>query len=311
MPGSLRGLALGWCGSNSPKRAPAATVNFVALDRTRATKVSNTYDYAPEERHLGGSMADIRLYHWEPNANSGKPMLALGEKGVKWESHYIDMLEFDQHKPEYLAINPQGTIPAMVHDGRVLTESTAIMEYVDEAFDGPPLMPADPRTRWRIRWWMKFMDQWLGPSFSMIGWSTFIGPMVRERPQEELEAAIERIPLPERRRAWRKAMYGEFAEEELAESRRRVALGVDLLEKELGKREYVASSQYSLGDINVFNSTYSLPLGQPELCNRERTPNIMRWLRTVYLRPAVQETWKIGSGRIVDRFHAMMEEWGE
>ncbi len=59
----------------------------------------------------------LTLYHWEPNANSGKPMLALAEKGVEFESHYLDLLNFDQHKPEYLKINPAGTIPAMVHDG--------------------------------------------------------------------------------------------------------------------------------------------------------------------------------------------------
>jgi glutathione S-transferase/GST-like protein len=63
-------------------------------------------------------MSGIALYHWEPNANSGKPMLALMEKGVSFDSHYIDMLQFDQHKPGYLAINPQGTIPAMTHSGR-------------------------------------------------------------------------------------------------------------------------------------------------------------------------------------------------
>ena len=46
-------------------------------------------------------MAEITLYHWEPNANSGKPMLALVEKGVPFDSHYINMLEFDQHQREY------------------------------------------------------------------------------------------------------------------------------------------------------------------------------------------------------------------
>ena len=87
--------------------------------------------------------SEVTLYHWEPNANSGKPMLTLAEKGVEYYSVYIDMLNFDQHKPEYLAVNPQGTIPAMKHGDKVLTESTAIMEYVDEAFDGPRLMPDD------------------------------------------------------------------------------------------------------------------------------------------------------------------------
>jgi len=166
-------------------------------------------------------MDEVTLYHWEPNANSGKPMLALMEKGVSFSSHYIDMLQFDQHKPEYLAINPQGTIPAMTHNGLVLTESTAIMEYVNDRFAGPDLMPSDPQDCWRVRWWMKFMDQWLGPSFSMIGWSVFVGPMVRQRDTQELAAAIDRIPLPERRTAWRKAINGDFSEAEMAESRRR------------------------------------------------------------------------------------------
>jgi len=252
-------------------------------------------------------MTDIHLYHWEPNANSGKPMLALMEKGVDFVSHYTDMLAFDQHKPEYLAINPQGTIPAMTHGHLVLVESTAIMEYVNNAFAGPALMPDDARDRLRIRWWMKFMDQWLGPSFSMNGWSVFVGPMVRKRDPEELAAAIDRIPLPERRVAWRKAINGSFSVEELTESRRRVALGIQLLEEELGKRPYVGSDSYSLADINIFNSTYSLPLSQPDLAGKEKTPNIMRWLKRVYERDAVKKTWAMGRTDLANRYALIME----
>ena len=186
------------------------------------------------------SADQVTLYHWEPNANSGKPMLTLIEKGVRFESHYLDLLNFDQHKPEYLAVNPMGTIPAMTHDGKVLTESTAIMEYVEEAFPGPRLMPEDPVDQWRVRWWMKFLDQWLGPSFSMIGWSVFVGPSVRQKDPAELEAAIDRIPLPERRVAWRKAIYGSFSEDEMKEPQRRVAVGIGLLEQALGERQWLA-----------------------------------------------------------------------
>lgn len=246
-------------------------------------------------------MRDVTLYHWEPNANSGKPMLALLEKGVAFDSHYMDLLSFDQHKPEYLAINPQGTLPAMVHGERVLTESTAIMEYVDEVFPGPPLMPEDPRDRWRVRWWMKLMDQWLGPSFSMIGWKVFVGPAVRDRDPQELQAAIERIPLPERRVAWRKAISGEFGAAELEESRRRVALGIRMLEEELAKRPWLASGQYSLADINGFNLAYALPLVWPELSNDDLTPHILRWLRTIYGRPATKACWAMGKTSLAKR----------
>lgn len=236
----------------------------------------------------------VTLYHWEPNANSGKPMLALFEKGVAFDSHYLDLLNFDQHRPDYLAINPAGTIPAMTHGDLVLTESTAIMEYVDEAFPGPRLMPADAKDAWRVRWWMKFMDQWLAPSFSMIGWSVFVGPSVRSRDPAELERAIERIPMPERRVAWRKAISGAFPPEEMAESQRRVALGIGYLEEALGQREWLASDHYSLADINGFNLAYALPLSQPALSNDTLTPNIMRWLRAIYARPATKACWALG-----------------
>ena len=105
-------------------------------------------------------------------------------------------------------------------------------------------------------------------------------------------------------------MFAEFSETELGESKRRVAHGVKMLEEELGKREYVASDQYSLADINIFNSTYSLPVGNPDLCGPRHTPNIWRWLRTVYKRPAVQQTWALGQGRFTDRFNAIMAEVG-
>jgi len=252
-------------------------------------------------------MPDVTLYHWEPNANSGKPMLALMEKGVAFNSHYLDLLSFDQHQPEYLAVNPQGTIPAMLHGERVLTESTAIMEYVDEVFEGPRLMPADPRDRWRVRWWMKLMDQWLGPSFSMIGWKVFVGPAVRDKDPQELQAAIERIPLPERRVAWRKAISGQFGAEELEESRRRVALGIRMLEEELARRPWLASDQYSLADINGFNLAYALPVVWPELSNDELTPHILRWLRTIYARPATKACWAMGRTSMAKRV-AILEQ---
>jgi GSH-dependent disulfide-bond oxidoreductase len=243
----------------------------------------------------------LTLYHWEPNANSGKPMLTLAEKGVAYESHYLDLLKFDQHQPGYLQINPDGTIPALVHDDRVLTESTPMMEYIDEEFDGPPLKPRSALERWRMRWWMRFFDAYFGPSLSMIGWSVFVGPSARQRDPQELQAAIERIPLQSRRIAWRKALFNEFTESELAESRRRVAFAVDVLERHLAAHTWIAGETFSLGDINGFNLGYALPLSQPERCNDTRTPRIMEWLRRIYERPATKQTWAKGRTQLSSR----------
>jgi glutathione S-transferase/GST-like protein len=243
----------------------------------------------------------VTLYHWEPNANSGKPMLTLAEKGVAYESRYLDLLQFDQHKPAYLAFNPDGTIPAMVHGSRVFTESTPMMEYIDDTFPGPKLKPQDPAARWRMRWWMRFFDSYFAPSLSMIGWSIFIGPAARQRPPEELQAAIDRIPLESRRIAWRKALFNEFSAEELAESKRRVLFATLALEQHLSRSTWIAGDTYSLGDINGFNLGYALPLSQPEQCNDIRTPHIMEWLRRIYERPAARETWAKGRTQMAAR----------
>jgi GSH-dependent disulfide-bond oxidoreductase len=247
----------------------------------------------------------LTLYHWEPNANSGKPMLTLAEKGVVYESRYTDLMKFDQHQPEYVKLNPDGTIPVVVHEGRVLTESTPMMEYVDEAFEGPPLKPASPQARWRMRWWMRFFDSYLAPSLSMIGWSVFIGPSVRGRDPDELRAAVDRIPLEARRTAWRKAMFNEFTEEELTESRRRVAFGTQILEQHLSSHRFIAGDTFSLGDINGFNLGYALPFSQPERCNDAKTPHIMEWLRTIYARPATKATWAKGRTVMAQRIAAL------
>jgi glutathione S-transferase/GST-like protein len=128
----------------------------------------------------------------------------------------------------------------------------------------------------------------------MIGWSVFVGPSVRARDPAELEAAIERIPLPERRVAWRKAIHNLFSAEELAESHRRVAKGIAMLEERLSRGTWLVGERYTLADINGFNLAYALPLSQPDLSNDEKTPHILEWLRKIYERPATKKTWALG-----------------
>lgn len=246
-------------------------------------------------------MQKPELHHWEPNANSGKPIIALLEKGVEFQSRYTDLLAFDQHKPEYLALNPNGTIPVFVHGDVILSESTEMGEYIDSAFDGPSLRPGEPADRWRMRWWSKFLDGYFGPSLSMIGWSIFVGPAVRDKDPEELKQSIARIPLKERRDAWRMAIYNEFSQDALAESGRRVMHGIRVMESGLSQRPYFACGSYSLADINAFCMTYALPLMQAEHVNEAKTPNLIGWLRKVYQRPAIADAFKLGRTPMAER----------
>ena len=243
----------------------------------------------------------LTLYHWEPNANSGKPIQTLKEKGVPFETHWIDMLKNDQHKPEYLKINPNGTIPAMVHDGVMLFESSAIMEYVDEAFAGPALSPKDPEGRWRMRWWMKFIDQYYAPNVSKGAWARQRNVERTPQETEDLKKRIDAIPLKERRVAWTKAYFGKFDPGELEEAARAARFGVKLMEEHLSRHAWLAGESFSLADICAFNTVYMSPTRPETGVNDKDTPHLMEWLRKIYERPATAETWNMGRAFKADR----------
>ncbi len=85
--------------------------------------------------------------------------MTLLEKGVRWR--HVEVDPFDLPVPaSYLALNPFGRVPTLVHDGFVLYETAAITRYVDEAFPGPALQPADPAQRARMNQIMAIVDSY-------------------------------------------------------------------------------------------------------------------------------------------------------
>lgn len=73
--------------------------------------------------------------------------IALNLKGVAYERRDVMLLENQQHSPEHRALNPQGLVPALEVDGMVLTQSLAIIDWLDIAYPEPRLIPADPAAR--------------------------------------------------------------------------------------------------------------------------------------------------------------------
>ncbi len=110
----------------------------------------------------------LALYHHGSSACAAKVRFALAEKQVAWQSHYVDILAGEQFSPAFLAVNPKGVVPVLVHDERVIPESTVICEYVEEAFDGSRLMPDDAFLRAQVRLWTKFVDEELHPACSAL-----------------------------------------------------------------------------------------------------------------------------------------------
>lgn len=95
----------------------------------------------------------MRLYTYFRSSAAYRVRIALNLKGLDYQAVPVHLVkDGGQHRqPEYLALNPQGLVPALTVDGQVLTQSLAIIEYLDETHPRPPLLPADPLDRARVR----------------------------------------------------------------------------------------------------------------------------------------------------------------
>jgi glutathione S-transferase len=101
----------------------------------------------------------LQLYHNDMSACAQKVRVTLAGKGLDWGSHRLDLRAGDQQKPEYLKLNPRGVVPTLVDNGRVVRESTVIMEYLDDEYAEPRLRPTNSYGRAQMRLWTKRLDE--------------------------------------------------------------------------------------------------------------------------------------------------------
>jgi glutathione S-transferase len=231
----------------------------------------------------------LKLYHAEPAANSLKSLISLKEKGLDFESVYVDLHKFEQHEPGFIAINPEGQVPVLIHDGLIITHTTVIGEYLEDAFpEAPSLRPSAAIDKARMRYWNKFVDEHFMNFVSMHGWHRMVGVLARSVDSGEFERLMERIPLHEQRVKWRTARSG-FSEADLANATRKIEVAVDKAEKQLEQTEWLAGSQFTLADINLFAlGGAHLAFLFPEMKVQTRAPRLTAWVARINARPGVQ-----------------------
>jgi maleylpyruvate isomerase len=93
----------------------------------------------------------MKLYDFFRSSAAFRVRIALNLKRLPYERAFIHLRRNDQSAPSYLAVNPQGLVPALDEDGQIFTQSLAIIEYLDETHAEPPLLPGHPADRARVR----------------------------------------------------------------------------------------------------------------------------------------------------------------
>jgi glutathione S-transferase len=178
------------------------------------------------------------------------------EKGLQWETTWLDLPSGEHKKPEYLAINPVAKVPALIDDGLVVHDSTVINEYLEDKFPAPSLLPKDPATRARARSFEDYADAYLAPALHKI--------MVEMRKPE-----------------------GERDRVRIEEGRREAEQHFAFLDKELEGRQFFAGP-FSLADIsfipqlsNYEHLGFSVP---------EKFRNLRAWWERVKSRPSYAQS---------------------
>jgi glutathione S-transferase len=231
----------------------------------------------------------LELYHWAPNGPYLKPLIVIAEKAIDVTLHPIDVLVFEQYGPKLPApaletrLNQEGEGPLLVHDGRQLTESFFISEYLDTISAGESLRPADPVAFNRMLAWARFCNEVFMPGANTLGCRQFLAPVLAGKTPPA--GVLERIELGFVREGWQRAYANDYPEALVAEARRKVSIGLGRIEAALEPGPWLLGSHYSLADIDAFAICRSLPLLTPELLAQH--PRTRDWIARMEARPAV------------------------
>lgn len=199
----------------------------------------------------------MKLYDHGFAPNPRRVRMVIAEKGVtSIERITVAIEKLENRAPEFLAKNPYGLVPALeLDDGRVICESLAICRYIDEKFPGPSLFGAGAEHRAVIDMWNLRMEYELFRKFMHVF----------QNSHEYFATRIHQVP--------------DFADV----CRERALFTLDLLDRELASREFIAGDAFSIADITAWCGIDFAKVVKFRL--DESRPNVLRWFQTLKQRP--------------------------
>ncbi len=198
----------------------------------------------------------IKLYDFPLSPRVRKVRITLAAKGLAYERVPIDITEGEQKTPEYLAINPYGKVPALQDNGTTVYESTIIMEYLNDAYPTPPLLPDDLGQRARARVLMHYADN----------------------PYESAVATLAAELLL-------KPMQGGVADHEVvSQATADLNRCFDHLTHELGADDFLVGSRFTMADIPYVSWALLFPRLHIDIPH----PRLEAWINRLKEQPSVQ-----------------------
>ena len=240
--------------------------------------------------------ADLMLYDTPGSPCARRVRIVLLEKGLDWETRLVDLTKMEQKRPEYLALNPNGVVPTLVHGDRVVYESNVITEYLDAVFPTPRLYPAEPWRCAQAKMWQAF-ELAMAKEYRPVMYLRVVGPYDRLRPKDEVMADARRSTDDPAHLDWVSRVYDGTAVPE-SEARHLDALlleRLDVLERALAGRDYLVGDGFTIADLSVFPRVAMYPVVQLPL-EPGRHPNVWAWAARVGARPSIARSEGVRPG---------------
>ena len=226
------------------------------------------------------------LYEHSTSVCAIKVRLTMLEKGLDYEGRFVDLRRGAQFDPAYLRLNPGAVVPTLVHDGDVLTESSVIQYYLEDVSPSPPLMPSEPLARYRVRRFMKIIDDPIHPACGVLTQAISFRKDFRD--PEKIEARMARIPDPRRRERQRSVFAKGISSPFVADAVRDFDRFLREMEKTLADWPYLGGNAYSLADAAATPYVNRLEMIGVRGVWSTSCPRVMDWYGRVRARPSFE-----------------------